>query len=100
MKSYFFYYFPKESIDPVYSQDIPRYFDIEKEDFIELEEELNRSLSSLKHEFQVQGQEGWTNLTFYLESNGKMNIDYGYDNLSELSPVDKQSNWEEKYIKK
>lgn len=31
----FFYYYPKESSDPVYSLDILRYFDIGKEDFID-----------------------------------------------------------------
>ncbi|PAD34234.1 cytoplasmic protein, partial [Terribacillus saccharophilus] len=33
------------------------------------------------------------------DSNGKMKINYGYDDLSEISPVEKQEKWESEYIK-
>lgn len=35
---------------------------------------------------------------FILNSKGKMNMDYNYDNVSEISPVDKQNEWMKKYL--
>ena len=33
-------------------------------------------------------------LTFMLDGTGKMEINYGYEDISELSPVEKQEKWE------
>ncbi|MDG4850796.1 immunity protein YezG family protein [Peribacillus frigoritolerans] len=53
----------------------------------------------MREEFKEQEQELWTNLTFILDNTGKMKINYGYEDISELSPVEKQDKWEAEYLK-
>ncbi|MGZ0086031.1 immunity protein YezG family protein [Caldibacillus thermoamylovorans] len=52
--------------------------------------------SRLREEFKEQ--EPWTNLTYILDNTGRMKIHYGYDDLSEMSPVEKQEKWENEYL--
>ncbi|MBT2680531.1 DUF600 family protein [Bacillus sp. ISL-35] len=94
----FFYYYPQEGAKPVYSLDIPDLYNIDEDAFDELDNELYDHFSRLWVEFREQEQERWTNLTFILENTGKMKIDYGYQDISELSPVEKQDKWEAEYL--
>lgn len=98
-KKVFFYYFPETGDKPIYSLDISDLFTIDEDEFEELEDELYKYFSILWEEFKEQEQEQWTNLTFILENTGKMKINYGYENLSEISPVEKQDKWEAEYLK-
>ena len=59
---------------------------------------LYKYFRELWNEFKNQEQEQWTYLTFILNSKGKMNIDYNYDNVSEISQVDKQNKWMKKNL--
>ncbi|WP_419893141.1 immunity protein YezG family protein [Oceanobacillus kimchii] len=94
----FFYYYTNNN--PIYSLDIPDLFQIDEDSFESLEDDLYNCFSALWNEFKSQDvQEPWTSLTFILDNSGKMNIDYGYEDISELSPVEKQDDWEEKYLK-
>lgn len=97
-KKVFFYYYPETQAKPVYSLDITELFDIEEDEFDELESELYNCFSRLREEFKEQNQEQWTNLTYILDNTGKMNINYGYEDISEISPVDKQDKWEAEYL--
>ncbi|GAF20180.1 hypothetical protein JCM19046_4886 [Bacillus sp. JCM 19046] len=56
--------------------------------------------SEIRKEFQDQGQEPWNALTFILNDTGKMKIDLVYADVSKMSPVDKRSFWECKYLGK
>jgi uncharacterized protein (TIGR01741 family) len=94
----FFYYYPQSRKKPVYSLDIPEIFNISEDDFDDLENELYNSFARLWEEFREQEQEQWTNLTFMLDSTGKMKINYDYEDISELSPVEKQDKWEAEYL--
>lgn len=98
-KRVFFYYYPITGVKPVYSLDIMDLFNIDEEEFDELENELYKCFSILWEEFKEQEQEQWTNLTFILESTGRMKLNYGYETISEISPVDKQDRWESEYLK-
>lgn len=93
-----FYYYPKKSDSPIYSLDITDKFNINEKQFDERETRLYNCFSELRKEFQRQGQEPWTNLTFILDCTGKMKIDYAYDNTSQISSVEKQDKWEAKYL--
>lgn len=97
-KKVFFYYYTQLREKPVYSLDIPEAFDISEDEFDELENELYNSFTKLWEEFRVQNQEQWTNLTYMLERTGKMKIDYGYEDIAELNPVEKQDKWEAEYL--
>jgi len=98
-KKVYFYYFPETGDKPIYSLDIVDLFTIDEDELEELEDELYKCFSRLWEEFKEQEQERWTNLTFILENTGKMKINYGYENLSEISPVEKQDKWEAEYLK-
>lgn len=95
----FFYYYPKSEIKPIYSLDIVDLFNIDEDEYDELEDNLYNCFSTLWEEFKEQGQEQWTNLTFILDHTGKMKINYGYEDISEISPIEKQDKWEAKYLK-
>ena len=94
----YFYYYPKDELKPIYSLDIVDYFNVNEELLEEKEMKLYKYFRELWNEFKNQEQEQWTYLTFILNSKGKMNIDYNYDNVSEISPVDKQNKWMKKYL--
>ncbi|MDU4961560.1 MAG: DUF600 family protein [Sporomusaceae bacterium] len=94
----FFYYYPEGSSSAIYSLDITNKHNIDKRQFNEREDHLYNCFSELYEEFKIQKQEPWTNLTFTLDSAGKMKIDYGYDDISQVSSVEKQEQWEAKYL--
>nr|WP_318539756.1 immunity protein YezG family protein [Terribacillus saccharophilus] len=97
-KKVFFYYYPENKSKPIYSLDIIDIFNIDEDDFDRLENELYTCFTNLWLEFSQQELDSWSHLTYILDSNGKMKINYGYDDLSEISPVEKQEKWESEYI--
>lgn len=97
-KKIFYYYYPETGVKPVYSLDIMDLFNMNEDEFDELENELYHCFSKLWEEFKEQKQEQWTNLTFILDNTGTMKINYGYEDISELSPVEKQEKWEAEYL--
>lgn len=94
----YFYYYPKNGLNPIYSLDIVDNFDVDEEVLENKEMGLYECFRELWNEFKNQRQKQWTYLTFILYSTGKMNIEYNYSNVSEISPVDKQNDWMKKYI--
>ena len=98
-KIMFFYYYPLADKEPVYSLDIPDKFIIDEEKFDELENDLLSLFSALQSEFEDQHQEKWTNLTYILDDTGAMNVKLGYQDLSQIDPVEKQEQWEATYLK-
>lgn len=94
----YFYYYPKNKLKPIYSLDIVDNFEVDEDLVEENEMKLYDCFRELWNEFENQEQEKWTYLTFILDSEGKMSIDYNYSNVSEISPVDKQDKWMKKYL--
>lgn len=94
----YFYYYPKNKVEPIYSLDIIDNFDIDEDILEDKEMKLYECFRELWYEFKKQGQEQWTYLTFILDATGKMNIEYNYSNVSEISPVDKQNAWMKRYL--
>jgi uncharacterized protein (TIGR01741 family) len=97
-KSFFFYY-PSERREPVYSLDIPELFHVSEEKFAELKHQLLDELEELWTEYQSQGHEPWTNLTFILDNSGKFKIDFDYTDLSGANPHQQQIIWEYQYLR-
>lgn len=93
-KKVFFYYYTHSRSKPVYSLDITDLYNISEDNYEEMENELYKCFARLWEEFRKQEVEQWTNLTFILDSTGKMKVNYGYEDISELSPVEKQDKWE------
>lgn len=94
----YFYYYPKDELKPIYSLDIVDKFIVDEELLEKKEMKLYECFRDLWYDFKVQEQEQWTYLTFKLDSKGKMNIEYNYDDVSEISPVNKQDDWKKKYL--
>lgn len=94
----YFYYSPAGSGEHVYSLDIPDEYEISKEIFDQLDEQLYDHLKALWNEFNNENEDTWTNLTFSLQNNGKMNIEFDYSDLSGLNPVEKRKRWESRYL--
>ncbi|MBM7664506.1 uncharacterized protein (TIGR01741 family) [Solibacillus kalamii] len=95
----FFYYYPVNQEQPVYSLDIVDVFNIDKPLHRKLKQELYDCFEELWNEFMVQDQELWTSLTYILDNMGRMKLNYGYDDISEISPDEKQDKWEAEYLK-
>jgi uncharacterized protein (TIGR01741 family) len=95
----YFYYYPTNQEKPVYSLDIPDVFNIDKRLHKELKQELYECFEELWNEFKVQEQDQWTNLTYILDNTGRMKLNYGYDDISHISPDEKQEKWEAEYLK-
>lgn len=98
-KEAYFYYYPSEGNNQiVYSQDIPKKFNISKTEYYKLLLQLVDNITELWTEFKNNELEPWTNLTFILESNGEFNIDYDYTDLSEANPIERHIIWKYKYL--
>jgi|SRR5690606_37536263 uncharacterized protein (TIGR01741 family) len=94
----FFYYYPSESNEPVYSHKIPEIFDISEDEYDKLWYQLLDNLTELWNEFKNNGQETWTNLTFVLDNEGRFKIEYDYTDLSDADDIERQIIWEYKYL--
>ncbi|MHC5280192.1 immunity protein YezG family protein [Listeria kieliensis] len=96
----YFYFKVNENASYVYGFDIPEKFNVNKEDFLEQFLLINDYIEELWNEFKVNQQPLWSNLTFYLESNGKFDIKYGYENLTEsaFDDYERQIIWKYKIL--
>lgn len=97
----YYYYYSLEKNEYIYGYDEEDLFSTD--DFQCLMDSLYKTCGELWMEFVAQEQEPWSNFTFILTSEGKMKIDFAYDDLYEL--YDKfmsdeiREQWEEKYLK-
>ncbi|MBC6309515.1 DUF600 family protein [Listeria sp. FSL L7-1582] len=89
----FFYYYPMGKTTPIYSLDIE---DIEGVDVDNGLSNLSDLLRKLWNEFIVNKQESWKSLNFTLNSKGKFNIQYSYEDLEKdgYDYVDRVTIWE------
>ena len=98
----FFYYIPKGLLKkkPVNVYEVPRKFNINENQYLEIVKELYDCIKELKQDFIDTEQDLWTNLTISIE-NFKFKVEYGYEEL----PLDEQSSnkrhivWRYKYLK-
>lgn len=93
VQSTYFYYYPYESDQPIYSLDIPELFDVEEEEYDQLKGQLYDLLRDLWNESKRDGNEVWTNLTLILDSSGKFKLEYGYEDLSETDHFVRSMIW-------
>lgn len=98
-KKVFFYYYPFNGGKPIYSLDITELYNVNEDEFDEQENKLYNCFTRLREEFRELDQDEWTNLTFILDNTGKMRVNYGYEDISQISPVEKQDKWETEYLK-
>jgi uncharacterized protein (TIGR01741 family) len=80
-QSNFFYYYPIASEEPVYSLKISELFDVDEEEFEQLDDQLYYSLKELWTEFKQSGHEPWSSFTMIIDPE-RFNIEFGYEDLS------------------
>lgn len=98
-EAYFFFTTPKKD-GFIYSNNIPKVYDVDEEIYDDLLFELYDALEKLREEFKENEQELWTNLTLILHDSGKFKIEYDYtDVLSpEHNPTEREIIWKYKYL--
>ncbi|TCP31233.1 uncharacterized protein DUF600 [Scopulibacillus darangshiensis] len=67
---------------------------MEDDDYDQLWYDLLDLLQDLWNEFKLNAEGPWSNLTLILDNEGNFNIDYNYDDLSEVDPHEQQIIWE------
>ena len=93
----YFYYYPEDDHKARLHYEITEQFQIEPAEFDHLEDELRDTIILLYEKQMRQEAETWTSMTFILKNTGDFQIEYGYQNLSHLGPVEKRKFWKEKY---
>ncbi len=96
----FFFFKPINENDYVYSLDIPIRYNINSDEYTQLENKMFKVTNDLKNLFLENGQEPWFSITMKLTSEGKLNIEYDYTKWREsnFGPSDRLEYWESKYL--
>ena len=92
----YFYFDSVTSNDTVYGHDIPRTYNLDKKTYSQLLRELTKFVVDLHVEYKENNDIVWTNITFLLDSSGKFNIKFNYDDIlkSPFSSGERQIIWE------
>lgn len=92
----YFYFDSITSNDIVYGNDIPKTYNVDKKIYRQLLRELTKFIVDLHVEYKENNDMKWTNLTFLLDSSGKFNIKFNYDDIlkSPFLSGERQIIWE------
>lgn len=93
----YFYYFPENDNKARLHYEITEQFQVNSTEFDQLEDDLSDKVLQLYEKQMSQEEEPWTSMTFILKSTGEFRIEYGYQDLSLLGPVEKRRLWKEKH---
>lgn len=89
--SFYFYIDNCETIH--YSGDIPDEFNISRNIFNSLLRELRQFNKNLWLEFKNAEESTWSSLTFYLDSNWKFKVKFGYERNAEIGHLEREIRW-------
>lgn len=93
----YFYYYPENDNKALLHYEITEQFQVDSTEFKHLEDELRDTIMLLYEKQMRLEAELWTGMTFILKSTGEFRIEYGYQDLSLLGPVEKRRLWKEKH---
>ncbi|MFD1337031.1 antitoxin YezG family protein [Oceanobacillus iheyensis] len=94
----YFYYFPLGSNNPIYSHEITELFTVSDNEYTQKWNTLVNLIQDLLRVFEEYGQQSWTNFTMSFDNTGKFNIDFNYDNLSNVDPHQRKIIWKYKHL--
>lgn len=94
----YFYYYPEDSDKPIYSHEITELFTISEVDYTEKWHRLVDFIQELWRAFKDNGQEPWTNFTMVFDKKGKFNIDFNYDDLTNIDPHARKTIWKYEHL--
>ncbi|PFS14093.1 TIGR01741 family protein [Bacillus cereus] len=91
----FFYFSIPTKEEFIYSNDIPKVYNVDRKIYKELLFELFDKFEELREEFRKNEQELWTNLTLTIDNSGKFKIEYNSEYIlsSEIGSMDRQIIW-------
>lgn len=89
----YFYYYPEGSDKPIYSHEITELYTISELEYSEKWHRLIDFIQVLWTAFKDNDQEPWTNFTMVFDKLGKFNIDFNYDDLSNIDPHERKTIW-------
>ncbi|PEE19140.1 TIGR01741 family protein [Bacillus cereus] len=91
----FFYFSIPTKEEFIYSNDIPKVYNVDRKIYKELLFELFDKFEELREEFRKNEQELWTNLTLTIDNSGKFKIEYNSEDIlsSEIGSMDRQIIW-------
>lgn len=95
--TFYFYYYPEDDHKARLYFEITEQFQVNSTEFDQLEDDLRDTVLQLYEKQISQEEEPWTSMTFILKSTGEFRIEYGYQDLSLLGPVEKRRLWKEKH---
>lgn len=98
VQTVFFYYYSARKNEAIYSLDLVNLFDLDKQKWKALGDELHKTFTRLHKAFGKAGQKLWTNLTFMLNQDGQMKIKFDYDDKTGLDPLEKLDKWKQEYL--
>lgn len=93
----YFYYYPERDHKAHLHYEIAEQFQGGSTEFDHQEDDLRDTIIRLYEQYTSQDPEPWTHMTFILKHTGEFRIDYGYENLSGMGPIEKRRLWKEKH---
>ncbi|MDG5471608.1 DUF600 family protein [Jeotgalibacillus sp. ET6] len=96
----FFFFYPVDSNEPVYSHDIPDIYPIDESSYDEELDKLFELTVKLQQVFIDNDQDPWFSVTLLLNSSGKLNINFDYTDWhnSEFGPSNRIKYFQYKYV--
>ncbi|WBW97142.1 immunity protein YezG family protein [Oceanirhabdus sp. W0125-5] len=88
-----FYFYSEDCTEVCHSGNIPDKYNVNEDFFDSSIDELIDINKKLWSEFLISGQSTWCSLTFYLDSNWKFKVKYGYERNSEISRLEREIRW-------
>lgn len=92
VRTAFFYFYTKNN-NIHYSNNIPEEYNVSEKIFDNLLEELWEVNRNLWLQFKNEGDKVWDTLTFYLESDWKFKVKFGYDIDKNIGDYERQIRW-------
>ncbi|MFP7476977.1 antitoxin YezG family protein [Terribacillus saccharophilus] len=94
----YFYYYPEGRDTPIYSHEISELFTVSELEYTGKWHRLVDFIQELWNAFKNKDQESWTNFTLFFDKVGKFNIDFNYDDLSNIDPHERKTIWKYKHL--
>ncbi|WYQ43575.1 MAG: antitoxin YezG family protein [Shouchella clausii] len=94
----YFYYYPEGSNKPINSHEITELFPVSEREYTEKWHRLVDFIQELWRAFKDNGQDSWSNFTMIFDKTGKFNIDFNYNDLSNIDPHMRKTIWKYKHL--
>ncbi|MED4051225.1 antitoxin YezG family protein [Priestia megaterium] len=95
----YFYYYPNNSDEIIYSHDIPEIFALNEEDYVKQWNKLLDCIQELWKVFtQDENQKPWTSVTLIFNHKETFTIQFNYDDLSAADSHARKTIWKYEYL--